>query len=129
MSNGARINCLFLLMLSTSVMADDKDVYTMFKDSHLADGRAIWMENCEGCHGYGIAGSPVPMTPEDWRERLNREQSTLYRHAIEGYFGPDDSMMPPRGGNENLTDDEVRAAVDYMTTLAKFYIQKLERKQ
>jgi cytochrome c5 len=43
---------------------------------------------------------------------------TLYRHAIEGFFGPGGTMMPAKGANESLTDEEVTAAVDYMLRLA-----------
>ncbi len=129
MASVFRICSVLVLMLTNSALADNRDVYAVFNGDHLVHGRTIWMENCEGCHGYGIAGSPIPMETDEWRDRLKQDQSTLYRHAIEGYFGPDDSMMPPRGGNEKLTDDEVRAAVDYMTALAKFYIQQLESKQ
>jgi cytochrome c5 len=95
-------------------------------DPALAQGRAVWLENCEGCHGYGIAGAPIPMEADDWRERLRQDRGVLYRHAIEGFFGPDDTFMPPRGGNERLGDDEVRAAVDYMAALARSHIQQTE---
>lgn len=98
-------------------------------DPALAQGRAIWLENCEGCHGYGIAGAPVPMEADDWRERLRQDRSVLYRHAIEGFFGPDHTFMPPRGGNERLGDGEVRAAVDYMAALARSYIQQTEKQR
>ena len=47
--------------------------------------------------------------------------------AIAGFFGPDYSYMPPRGGNPQLSDDQVRSAVDYMTRLAQHYIDA-ERK-
>lgn len=93
----------------------------------LAQGRAIWLENCEGCHGYGIAGAPIPMQPDDWRERLKQEPGVLYRRAIDGFFGPDDTFMPPRGGNERLDDAQVRAAVDYMAALARSYLQQTEQ--
>ena len=50
-------------------------------------------------------------------------QPYVYDHAINGFFGPDDTMMPERGGNSALTDAEVKAAVDYMVALANYYIQ------
>ncbi len=33
--------------------------YPEFEGERLALGRAVWLENCEGCHAYGIAGAPL----------------------------------------------------------------------
>ncbi len=101
-----------------SVMAE-QERYRLFDDPHLQYGRSIWLGTCEGCHGWGIADAPIPMNYEEWETRIAKGKPTLYQHAIEGFFGPDDSMMPERGGNMELTDDEVKAAVDYMVELAK----------
>ncbi len=109
------------------VMAEVNTAYVQLQGERLQQGRQIWLANCEGCHGYGIAGAPVPMAPAEWAPRLGKGKSVLYEHAINGYFGVDDTMMPARGGNPDLSDDEVRSAVDYMTALAAHYIQ-LERK-
>ena len=54
------------------------------------------------------------MQPRHWRDRVVKARSTLYDHAINGFFGPEDTYMPERGGNAGLSDDEVRAAVDYI---------------
>jgi len=120
--------CLLLLsgIFPGSSLLADASQYQAFADASLQQGRDIWLGTCEGCHGYGIAGSPIPMEPDDWRERLKKPKSVLYQHAIEGFFGPDDTMMPARGGNTDLTDSEVQLAVDYMTALATFYLQQKE---
>ena len=109
------------------VMAEVNTAYVQLQGEGLQQGRQVWLASCEGCHGYGIAGAPVPMAPAEWVPRLEKGKSVLYEHAINGYFGVDDTMMPARGGNPDLSDDEVRSAVDYMTALAAHYIQ-LERK-
>ena len=36
-------------------------------------------------------------------------KDTLHKHALEGF-----NAMPAKGGNGSLSDDEVKAAVDYM---------------
>jgi cytochrome c5 len=105
----------------------DNGAYIELQGDQLLQGRAVWLANCEGCHGYGIAGAPIPMQATDWAPRLDKGMNVLYEHAINGFFGPDDTMMPERGGNPNLTDQEVKAAVDYMAALANYYIQ-LKRK-
>jgi cytochrome c5 len=122
-----RFGIVVLLAAASSVGLADDSRYTHFDGEHLAQGRAVWLANCEGCHGYGTAGAPIPMVPDDWQARLEKPRAVLYRHAIEGFFGPDDTMMPPRGGNESLTDSEVRAAVDYMAELADSYFLKAEQ--
>ena len=108
-------------------MAEVNTAYVELQGEHLQQGRKIWLATCEGCHGYGIAGAPVPMHPEEWVPRLEKDKAVLYEHAINGFFGVDDTMMPARGGNPELSDSEIRSAVDYMAALAAYYIQ-LERK-
>lgn len=116
---------ILLCALAASVAAAaDPGVYPQFQGAGLGEGRSVWIANCEGCHGYAVAGAPVPMKPADWRERLAKGKSVLYAHAINGFFGPDDTLMPERGGNPELSDAQVRAAVDYMTALAVYYIQQ-----
>lgn len=116
---------LMILLLSTASYAEER--YYVFMQDELMQGRSIWLENCEGCHGWGIADAPVPMRPEEWQPRLLQPIETLYAHAIDGFFGPDDSMMPPRGGADHLSDGQVKLAVDYMTTLAKHHIKQAQQ--
>jgi len=98
--------------------------YVRAKDAALQNGRYIWLQNCENCHGYGIADAPIPMQPSDWKHRVVKDREVLYDHAINGFIGEDYSSMPARGGNDELSDDHVKAAVDYMLFLANFYIEQ-----
>ncbi len=111
-------------MSQIGVCAAGDDRYRTFNEPHLEHGRSIWLGTCEGCHGWGIAGAPIPMNFEQWKPRLEKGRETLYLHALEGFFGPDDTLMPARGGNDQLTDDEIKAAVDYMIELAKSHKTK-----
>jgi cytochrome c5 len=120
---------LLLMLLSATPAAAAPDgtsstPYKIFAGEVLVQGRAVWLANCETCHGYGIAGAPIPMQPAEWRPRLQQPIDVLYGHALNGFFGPDDTYMPPRGGNPKLSDAEVKSAVDYMTTLARHYIDQ-----
>ncbi len=110
---------LVCLCLLAAALQAEPSPYVDFKDEHLRFGRAVWMGTCENCHGYGVADSPIPMQPEHWRERVGKQRQELYNNAINGYFGPDDSYMPERGGNPELSDEQVKQAVDYMVNLAE----------
>ena len=57
----------------------------------------------------------MPGNKDDWGPRIAQGKDTLYKHALEGFTGQK-GMMPARGGNAALTDDEVKAAVDFMVS-------------
>jgi len=65
---------------------------------------------CASCHGAGIMGAPKVGDKAAWKPRIAKGKSALYTSAINGV-----KMMPPRGGNPGLKDDEMKALVDYMT--------------
>lgn len=114
---------LWLMASSCALAADDP--YLEISDT-LAKGKNLWLANCESCHGYGIAGAPIPMKVSHWEQRVIKPRQQLYNHAINGFFGPDDTYMPARGGNDALTDNEVELAVDYMVALATHYLTEHE---
>lgn len=76
------------------------------------DGSVIFNNLCTGCHTSGVGGSPT-MVASEWTARIAQGTDVLYRHAIEGYTG-DDGIMPPKGGNPALSDEQVRVTVDWM---------------
>lgn len=78
-----------------------------------ASGSGIYERHCALCHSEGIGGAPVVGDTDAWVARLEQGMKTLYQHAIEGYTG-EDGIMPPKGGFVNLSDAEVRLAVDYI---------------
>ena len=78
-----------------------------------AVGESVYKKTCALCHAAGVAGAPKLGDKADWGPRLAQGIDTVYKHAIEGFTG-EKGMMPPRGGGASLTDDEVKAAVDYM---------------
>lgn len=79
------------------------------------DGEAVYNGLCIACHSVDGIGAPVVGKVEQWTERIAKGNDALYKNAIEGYVGPQGYMMPARGGGSN-TDEEVKAAVDYMVS-------------
>ena len=82
------------------------------------DGKKIYDASCLACHAAGVAGAPKLGDKANWAPRIAQGNDTLYTHAIKGYQGKA-GMMPPKGGNMALKDDEVKAAVDYMVSQGK----------
>jgi cytochrome c5 len=82
------------------------------------DGKAIFTSTCSVCHGAGIAGAPKFGDKAAWAPRIAEGTATLYQHALNGFQGKT-GVMPPKGGNTALSDDDVKAAVDYMVSAAK----------
>lgn len=76
------------------------------------DGGVIYQNLCAACHANGAGGAPAP-TAEAWAPRLAQGRDVLLRHAIEGFQGAA-GIMPARGGNARLTDEQMAASVDYM---------------
>ena len=76
-------------------------------------GKSVFNKTCALCHAAGVGGAPKPGDKADWGPRIAQGKETLYKHAMEGFTGAK-GMMPARGGSPALTDDEMKAAVDYM---------------
>lgn len=92
------------------------DIEPLSKDKRettLAKGEAVYGRVCARCHDKGISGAPKLGDREAWRVRIPTGTDVLVRHAIEGYEG-NLGVHPPRGGDRNLSDAEVEAAVHYM---------------
>ncbi|HWS27852.1 MAG TPA: c-type cytochrome [Xanthomonadales bacterium] len=79
------------------------------------DGEGVYKKACITCHGTGLAGAPKLGDAADWAPRIAQGEALLFEHATKGFTGKK-GMMPPKGGFVTLSDDEVRAAIAYMTT-------------
>ncbi|SMP64412.1 c-type cytochrome [Noviherbaspirillum suwonense] len=80
-------------------------------------GKKLYDTACVACHGAGIAGAPKFGDKAAWADRIKQGQNVMYEHAIKGFQGKN-GMMPPKGGS-TASDDEVKAAVDYMAAASK----------
>ena len=73
------------------------------------EGKKTYKSACFACHDAGVAGSPKIGDKDVWSTRIATGSETLYTSALNGK-----GIMPPKGGNMSLSDDAVKAAVDYM---------------
>ena len=67
---------------------------------------AIIKANCAMCHAGGLMGAPKIGDIALWAPRIAQGRDMLINNAIKGI-----RMMPAKGGNSRLTDEEVAAAV------------------
>ena len=81
-------------------------------------GKKTYDASCGVCHGAGVAGAPKLGDKANWAPRIAQGNDTLYTHAIKGFQGKA-GMMPAKGGNASLKDEDVKAAVDYMVNKSK----------
>jgi cytochrome c5 len=75
------------------------------------DGKTVFQGSCNACHGSGLLGAPKLGDKAAWAPRIGKGVATLDKHAIEGF-----NQMPAKGGNVGLSDDAVKAAVEYMVS-------------
>ena len=77
-------------------------------------GEEVYNAACVACHGAGIAGAPKTGDKALWAPRIAQGVNVLYEHAIKGF-----KAMPAKGGQVALSDDEVKASVDYQVAKSK----------
>lgn len=78
------------------------------------DGEKVYRGICFSCHDVGIANSPKLGDKEAWAPRIATSIDALYNASINGK-----GVMPAKGGNPALSDEEIKAAVDYMVSQAQ----------
>lgn len=75
------------------------------------DGEAVYKKACMSCHMTGAAGAPKVGDASAWKPRIDKGAPALLQSAITGVPG---TAMMARGTCGACTDDDLKAAVDYM---------------
>ena len=86
----------------------------MAASAMAADGKAVYEKTCVTCHGTGVANAPKLGDKAAWGPRVGTGKAALLA-SVKGGKG----AMPPKGGNADLTDDDLSAAVDFLMSAAK----------
>lgn len=76
--------------------------------------QTIYSASCSACHASGAAGAPKLGDKQAWAPRIKSGSEVLYNSAIKGK-----KAMPPKGGNVSLSNEDVKAVVDYMVSKAE----------
>ncbi len=95
--------CLALLVFSVATANASDDL-----------GQSVYTKSCSACHDSGVMGAPKVGDKAAWAPLAAEGVDVLTHNAIHG-----EGKMPPKGGNMQLSDDEVKAAVKYMVDKSK----------
>ncbi len=87
-------------------------------DPKLAAGKVVYDANCAACHDAGMMGAPKPGDVAAWAPRIAQGAEVMTKNSIAGFTGKA-GMMPAKGGNASLTDEEVTNAVAFMADKSK----------
>lgn len=88
-------------------------------DPDLIAGREVWMGTCAECHITGRLDAPKIADKSDWAPRIAQGMDVMYKHAIEGFTGDTFNEMPAKGGNRDLTDEQVKQAVRFVVSASQ----------
>jgi cytochrome c5 len=73
------------------------------------NGEEVYNGLCMTCHAAGVADAPITGSDQMAQRLSEKGLDTLVTNVINGL-----NVMPPRGGNPALTDEQIRAAIEFM---------------
>ena len=83
-------------------------------DGKPRSGGTVYNTICKACHDAGVAGAPKTGDKAAWAARIAPGLEALLTSAANGK-----NAMPARGGAADLTDDELKAAGEYLVEKSK----------
>jgi len=98
----------------TQAITSDEELKKLSADKPARapmSGDQVVAKVCGACHASGVLNAPKIGDAAEWNKRLGTEGGLdgLIAAAINGK-----NAMPPRGGDPDLSDDEIKAAVSVL---------------
>ena len=103
------VNTVVISFWSMTIVTADNPEQTI-------SGKVVYQQSCVACHGADGAGA-FPGVPDltEVNGSLAKPDITIIKNITDGYQSPGSPMaMPPKGGSPSLTDENIKAVVDYM---------------
>ena len=91
-----------------------KDLPPEVEDKTITRGEKLYNESCKVCHATTAMGAPAVGDADTWKDVMAKGLGEVVGNAITGMGG-----MPPKGGNENLTNTEIKLIVEFMINSSK----------
>ena len=103
----ASVKVCFLIVLVSALAGCGKET----QPAAPSPGEIVFNGTCKVCHAQGINGAPILGNKAMWAKRVPQGIPTLVEHASNGY-----GLMPAKGGNTALTQEDIQAAVTFMVS-------------
>ncbi len=87
---------------------ENKQLANAPQSSEKTDPAQVYQTVCSACHQTGLLNAPAYGNKAAWAPLLG-DINALYTNAINGK-----GVMPAKGGHTDLTDETIKATVDYM---------------
>ncbi len=94
---------------SLATLQDESGAVVEVTVADAEGGQKVYQQACQMCHEAGVAGSPMIGDKAAWATRIEQGRDKLVSSAIDGI-----GVMPPKGGQSQLSDEEVASAVDFL---------------
>ncbi|MCK9490692.1 MAG: c-type cytochrome [Sulfurimonas sp.] len=91
-----------------------RDLPPEVEDVTISKAEKMYNESCKVCHANDNMGAPALGDADAWEDVMDNGFDQVLRNAIDGMGG-----MPPKGGNDSLTSDEVKSIVEFMINSSK----------
>lgn len=82
--------------------------------AQAADGKAVYDKTCMVCHASGVANAPKFGDKAAWAPRIATGKEALLASVVKGK-----GAMPPKAGASDLSEDDLKAAIDHMIAAAR----------
>ncbi|KAK51795.1 c-type cytochrome [Bordetella bronchiseptica] len=77
-------------------------------------GEKLYKATCFACHATGVANAPKFGDKAAWAPYIQTGMDAMLKVAMQGK-----GAMPPKGGAATASEDDIRAAIEYMVNAAK----------
>ena len=105
------------IILTAGLMAGLFMTAPAFAQGDVKKGAQVYEGTCIACHGENGKGEELPGVPDFTSAKgpLAKKDAVLLGHIINGFESPgSDLAMPALGGNEDLTEEDIRNVLAYL---------------
>ena len=91
-----------------------RDLPPVDENSLVSKEETMYNASCKLCHSSTNMGAPMVGDADAWSDVMAKGMDKVVHNAIAGTGG-----MPPKGGNMDLSDADVKAIVEFMVNSSK----------